>query len=99
MTITAKDIPAITTTSFNNMFAWCFNMTAPSTMNDWDVSNVTNFQSTFYICSKFNTYINDWDVSNGTSFQSMFNNSAFNQDLDKWNVSNGLNFQYMFYLI
>lgn len=97
MIITATDIPTITTTSFVNMFAWCFNMTAPITMNDWDVSSVTTFQNAFNYCSKFNTYINDWDVSNGTNFQSMFNNSGFHQDLDKWNVSNGTNFQYMFY--
>lgn len=97
MTITATDIPTITTTSFTNMFAWCFNMTAPSTMNDWDVSSVTNFQNAFYVCAKFNTYINDWDVSNVTTFQNMFNNSGYNQDLNKWNVSNGLNFSYMFY--
>ena len=99
MTITATDIPNITTISFTNMFAWCLNMTASSTMNDWDVSNIESFQACFYFCSKFDTYINDWDVSNGTNFQSMFSQaSIYNQDLDKWDVSNGTNFNYMFYV-
>ncbi len=97
MTITATDIPAITTTNFNNMFAWCLNMTAPSTINDWDTSLLTSISSAFYYCTKFNTYINDWDVSNVTSFQSCFNNCTnFNQSLSNWDVSNGNNFSYMF---
>ena len=98
MIITATDIPTITTTSFTSMFSWCFNMTAPSTMNDWDVSSVVSFQTCFYFCAKFDTYINDWDVSNGTNFQSVFNQATiYNQDLNKWDVSKGTNFNYMFY--
>ena len=98
MIITATDIPTITTTSFTSMFSWCFNMTAPSTMNDWDVSSVVSFQTCFYFCAKFDTYINDWDVSNGTNFQSVFNQATiYNQDLNKWDVSKGRNFNYMFY--
>ena len=97
MTITATDIPTISSSSFSNMFAWCFKMEAPSTMNDWDLSSVTSLSSVFYYCSRFNTYINDWDVSNVTSFQSCFNNcSNFNQSLSNWDVSNGYNFSYMF---
>ena len=96
MTITATDIPTITTTSFTSMFAWCKNMTAPSTMNDWDVS-LTTMTSCFYQCNKFNTYINDWDVSGCTGFQSVFNScSLYNQDLNNWDVSSGVNFKYMF---
>lgn len=96
MIITATDIPTITTNAFTSMFAWCKNMTAPSTMNDWDVSPTT-MTSCFYQCNKFNTYINDWDVSGCTSFQSVFNTcSLYNQDLDNWDVSSGVNFKYMF---
>jgi len=65
-------------------------------INNWDVSNITNFSSIFSGKTEFNSDISNWDVSNGTDFAGMFQSSAFDQDISDWDVSSGEYFQYMF---
>eukprot|EP00978_Attheya_sp_CCMP212_P012711 scaffold31809_cov38-Attheya_sp.AAC.2 len=67
-------------------------------INDWDVSQVTDFSSLFLIKNNsFNGDIGDWDVSSGTTFFAMFAGArVFNQDISSWDVSSGTIFDAMF---
>jgi len=66
-----------------------------TTLNNWDVSTITNMVYAFSF-SSFNGNINNWNVSNVTNMNSMFWGSPFNQPLDQWNVSNVTDFGSMF---
>ena len=77
------------------------------TIENWDVSRVTDMGSSFEpsnefttgknVVDGFNQDLSKWDVSSVTNMQEMFSNqTAFNQPLDSWNVGNGENFLYMF---
>jgi len=60
-------------------------------ITEWNVSNVTRMEFTFYGASSFNQNIGSWNVSNVTNMRSMFENAvSFNQDLSNWNISNVL---------
>ena len=51
-------------------------------LSKWDVSAVTDMQSTFVDVSTFNQHLSKWDVSAVTDMSSMFYGaSAFNQKL------------------
>ena len=55
------------------------------TINDWDVSRVTDFSTVFENAETFNDPIGDWDTSQATSMASMFRNAAlFDQDISRW---------------
>jgi hypothetical protein len=47
-------------------------------MNDWDVSEITDFSQLFVSLTTFNEPINNWDVSKGTSFVSNKQSIQFN---------------------
>ncbi len=67
------------------------------TLNNWDVSNVTQMFGVFANTSTANPDISDWDVSSVVSFETMFvNNGGFNQDLSTWNTVSGEIFGRMF---
>ena len=56
-------------------------------ISKWDVSNVTNMDSMFKFCPKFNCDIGNWDVSNVTNMYCMFYGcKKFNQDIGNWKV-------------
>eukprot|EP00554_Chaetoceros_debilis_P001558 CAMPEP_0194095246 /NCGR_PEP_ID=MMETSP0149-20130528/56729_1 /TAXON_ID=122233 /ORGANISM="Chaetoceros debilis, Strain MM31A-1" /LENGTH=295 /DNA_ID=CAMNT_0038781187 /DNA_START=134 /DNA_END=1021 /DNA_ORIENTATION=- len=66
-------------------------------IENWDVSRITNMYFLFSGKTSCNPNIGSWDVSKVTNFQSMFNNArAFNKDISNWDVSSGTNFIYMF---
>jgi uncharacterized repeat protein (TIGR02543 family) len=91
------------TTNLENMFKDVTNFwDYYKSMNNWDVSNVTNMKGMFQ-----NTRvaaISDWDVSNVTDMSYMFfnnvsiNNTSYNPDniISNWDVSNVTNMSYMF---
>jgi len=86
MQLTATD--ALITTSLSNTFLNCTAMTGNSSMNNWDVSNVTLFISTFQSCTNFNQDLYNWDVSNGINFTNMFyQNRNFNKNINGWDFS------------
>jgi len=71
-------------------------MDIPS-MNDWDVSEVTNMNSLFNGLSTFNENISKWNVSKVKDMSNMFVGcSEFNQDLSSWVVSKVENMSNMF---
>ena len=66
-------------------------------INDWDVSRVTNMGFLFKFQNNFNEPLNNWDVSNVTNMAHMFRGCGkFNQPLNNWNVQNVTNMAYMF---
>ena len=63
----------------------------------WDVSNVSNFFSTFGYCEQFNSDVSQWNVGKSTDFTSMFCRcKAFNSDLSAWNMSKAIRIANMF---
>ena len=86
MQLTATD--ALITTSLSNTFLNCTAMTGNSSMNSWDTSNVTLFNSCFQSCTNFNQDLYNWDVSNGINFTNMFyQNRNFNKNINGWDFS------------
>ena len=80
---------------------WISNETKASSLygeiNDWDVSQITDFSELFKDKASFNSDLSNWDVSNGADFESMFSGAtSFNQDISSWDVSSGINFYGMF---
>ena len=58
---------------------------AQPSLNDWDVSQVTDMGFMFYGASVFNQDIGSWDVSNVTDMGEMFAYAVkFNQDIGSW---------------
>ncbi len=93
LTITATDLPSMTsTTSFSSAFNSCSVLTTVPSMDQWNMSNITNLAGTFTVCPMFNQYIGSWNVSNVTTLSSAVNGaSIFNQDISGWNVGNAVN--------
>ena len=61
-------------------------------ISDWNVSAVTDMNSTFSGRSHFNENIGNWDTSSVTIMELMFYGaSAFNQAIGDWNVSSVTN--------
>jgi hypothetical protein len=59
-------------------------------MDNWDVSQCSNFNDCFSSQNAFNQYIGSWTVTKpNTQMRSMFSSNAnFNQDIGGWNMSN-----------
>ncbi|MVX35991.1 BspA family leucine-rich repeat surface protein, partial [Myroides sp. LoEW2-1] len=92
----ATDTPNLTEVEdMYGMFVNAINFTGD--LNNWDVSNVTNFSYMFSGATSFNRDLNNWDVSSGRDFSYMFKGAtSFNGDLNNWDVSNVTKFSYMF---
>ena len=80
-------------------------------LENWDVSNVTNMQYMFsgaysfhpelgiymFDASSFNQDISKWDTSNVENMSGMFEGAeTFNQDIGNWDTSNVTNMSWMF---
>lgn len=78
--------------SFKNVQGMAIN-----TIDNPDLSQVTDMSEMFYLCGDFNGNLSGWDVSNVTNMNGMFfQNVLFNQDLGSWDVSNVTNMAQMF---
>jgi len=98
LNITATDVLNLTgTTSLAWAFEDCSKLDKVESMNDWDVSNVTDMSRTFQNTENFNQNISNWDVSSVTTMEAMFERAdKFNQDIGGWDVSSVTNMRYMF---
>jgi surface protein len=92
----------VSATSMLNMFfaATGFNNGGSATINNWNVSNVTNMQGMFGsggTSSVFNQPIGSWNVGKVTNMVEMFKDArAFQQNINTWNVSTVTNMTGMF---
>jgi surface protein len=88
--VTATDIPKLdNVNSLSYMFALCANLVGNSTINNWDISNVTSLDGTFLGNTIFNQPLYNWDTSNVTIMQGTFSGAkAYNQPLSSWNTAN-----------
>ena len=93
-------VTPITDSSFNTVISqWISDpsanqFTVPSnnpyygTIENWNVSNVTNMFYAFGPYTSFNDDISNWDTSNVTNMQQMFEyNTSFNQQIGNWDTS------------
>jgi surface protein len=67
-------------------------------ISTWDVSTVTNMQSTFAGLNTLTRNLNSWNVGNVTNMQGMFSFmfNDYNQPLNNWDVSKVTNMASMF---
>ncbi len=100
--ITATDILDLTgTTDMSYAFSSSGITTVPS-MNQWDMSGVTNMRSMFAGATLFNQNIGNWNVSNVTDMSNMFSlassfNNNGNNSIGNWDVSKVTTMVQMFY--
>ncbi len=99
MNVTATDIPVLTSVSdMGNMFRGCKNLVYNNTINNWNVSTITNFAGMFIEATKFNQPLNSWTVTSAINMSFMFKGAtSFNQPLNNWNVATVTNMRDMFY--
>lgn len=89
LNIIATDLPNLTNVNdMSYMFAGCETMVYNSTINSWNISNVTTILGMFTGCHLFNQPIGNWNTSNITNMGSTFLTAwAFNQPLTNWDTS------------
>lgn len=98
MNVSATDNPDFTnTTDLSFMFQGCSSFIGNATINNWDVSNITNLIAIFSSCTLFNQPLNNWDTSNVIAMGAAFTLAQnFNQPLDNWDTSNVVTMTAMF---
>jgi len=68
------------------------------TIDNWNVSQITDMSYLFLTKTSCNPNISAWDVSSVTDFHYMFHRaSSFNHDIGNWDVSKGIDFHDMFW--
>jgi surface protein len=68
-------------------------------IDNWNVSNVTDMNTMFFLATSFNQPLNSWNVSSVTNITNMFSQAtSFNQPLNSWNVSSVTSMSGMFNL-
>jgi surface protein len=90
MDVTATDTPNFSEVkSLDNYFRLCSSLIGNDSINNWNVSNVTNMFSMFNGATSFNQNISSWNVGNVANMSGMFfSATSFNQDIGSWNTSN-----------
>ncbi len=84
--------------SFYSAFMGCSNLNITNlSIDNPDLSNVTDMSRALMRCNAFNGDITGWDVSSVTNLYQIFWRSPFNQDIGSWDVSNVTNMDEMFY--
>ena len=97
LTVTKLNISKLT--SLSNLFFNCKNLIAVECAKDWDTSNITSFDSAFYLCSKLAELdVSNWNVGNATSFWRAFYGCSTLTELDmsKWDTRNVTGLDSMF---
>ena len=89
--IIATDLPIIE--NGFNVFRGNSSLLYNNSINDYDVSNITDLTNFFFGCTNFNQNINNWFIDNKIDLGGTFRGCTnFNQPLNNWNV---LNVQFM----
>jgi surface protein len=96
--VTATDIPDLSNVwDVSFMFRGCDSLIFNSSINDWDVSNVTFMASMFNDAPNFNQNISNWNVASVTNMSGMFVFSGFNQDIGMWETGSVESMNQMFF--
>ncbi|MEC5173845.1 BspA family leucine-rich repeat surface protein [Chryseobacterium nepalense] len=87
--VPATDIPDLSNVnSMAKMFSQCFNLLLNPTINNWNISHVTDISNAFFACYIFNRSVENWDTSNVTKMEGTFGFcNLFNQPLANWDTS------------
>lgn len=97
LSISAVDIPTISTADMANTFRDCSAITSIPTLNDWDMSGVTDIGRMFNNCAVFNQDLDNWNTGAVTTMFFLFEGcSLFNGNIDNWNISNCLSLESTF---
>ena len=68
-----------------------------TSIEDWNLANVTDISSMFRNCSSFNVDIDNWNTSSVINMASCFAGAiSFNRSLNSWNTSNVTDMSSMF---
>jgi surface protein len=103
--ITALDFPNLSLDnngygekSLSGMFSFCNSLkNLNGSIENWNISQVTDLSFMFSGCSSFNVNLNNWNVSNVKNMESMLSGATiFNKPVNNWNVSNVINFYSLF---
>jgi len=94
LNITATDIPNMGT-DLSNVFIGDSSLIFNSSINSWNVVDVTTMYAMFRN-SLFNKPIGNWNVGNVNVMNRMFRQSLFNQPIGNWDVSNVTDMYAMF---
>ena len=72
-----------------NVFHTASSFTGDESIDDWNVSSVTDMAYMFYTASSFNHHLSSWDVSSVTDISGMFYSatSSFSSSVGGWDVS------------
>ena len=94
----ATDIPNLSiATSLKFMFHECLTFIGNSSINNWDISNITDIGWMFHYDSFFNQPLNNWNTSNVTKMDHIFHSClTFNQPLNNWDTGNVTNMEFLF---
>jgi len=97
LSIVAGDVPNLSNlNSLYNGFRNAFSLDNIPNLNNWDVSNVENFESLF-ARTQINQPLGNWDVSSAVTLRAMLALTPFNQDVSAWDVSNVVDFSILFF--
>ena len=99
MDVTATDIPHyVGGISLNSMFAECSSLVYNTSINNWNLSDVTDLARMFRGAVKFNQPIGNWNTGSVSNMAGMFQEAtSFNQSIDNWSTGNVTDMSYMFY--
>ena len=96
LNITATDIPIFAVGAYcHSLFAEIGTVNVTN-LDNWDVSNVVNFERAF-LQAQFSNNLFNWDISSAISLNSMFYASSFNSPINHWNTANVRDMSRMFY--
>ncbi len=90
LNVLATDIPDLSAVnSLHSMFSDCFSLVYNESINNWDISNVSDLGNMFTFATVFNQPLGNWDTRNVFNLTGMFFVArAFNQPIDSWSTDN-----------
>ena len=73
--------------------SYLLQFSASALVNNWRVSQITDFSNLFKDNRSFDSPIGSWDVVSGTNFAGMFDGAtSFNHPIGNWDVRQGVSF-------
>jgi surface protein len=98
LNMTATDTPNFTNvTDMAGIFSGCTSLIGNATINNWDISEVTNLSGAFTSCMLFDQPLGNWNTAKVQNMGAMFLMCQnFNQPIGNWNTSQVIAMDAMF---